>query len=117
MRELLYSYDLLAAIGRLDEPRGRRRAGQPDEEERAVRAATEGIIWHLAFRENLVLLGFGGQFLFGGCPGALHVRLTAALEFRLATAAGAGDAAAASRPSSAGSRSGGGWCGATSART
>ena len=62
------------------------RRGQPDEEERAVRAATEGIIWHLAFRENLVLLGFGGQFLFSGCPGTLHVRLTAALEFRLATA-------------------------------
>jgi hypothetical protein len=84
MRELLYSYDLLAAIGRLQEPQG---AGTvADEEERAVRAATEGIIWHLAFREDLVLLGFGGQFLFGGCPGALHVRLTAALEFRLRTA-------------------------------
>jgi hypothetical protein len=34
-----------------------------------------------------VLLGFGGQFLLGGCPGTLHVRLTAGLEFRLATAA------------------------------
>jgi hypothetical protein len=86
LRELLYSYDLLAAIGRLDEHRPHGSPGQPEEEERAVRAATEGIIWHLAFRENLVLLGFGGQFLFSGCPGALHVRLTAALEFRLATA-------------------------------
>ncbi len=85
MRELLYSYDLLAAIGRLDEPRAAGSPGQPDEEERTVRAATEGIIWHLASRENIVLLGFGGQFLFDGCPGALHVRLTAALEFRLAT--------------------------------
>jgi len=85
MRELLYSYDLLAAIGRLDKPLTAGRPGQPDAEERAVRAATEGIIWHLAFRENLVLLGFGGQFLFKGCPGTLHVRLSAALEFRLAT--------------------------------
>jgi len=85
MRELLYSYDLLAAIGCLAKPRPAGSPGQPDEEESAVRAATEGIIWHLAFRENLVLLGFGGQFLFKGCPGTLHVRLTAALEFRLAT--------------------------------
>jgi hypothetical protein len=85
MRELLYSYDLMAAIGRLHEPPTAGQPGHPDEEERAVRAATEGIIWHLAFRENIVLLGFGGQFLFKGCPGALHVRLTAALEFRLAT--------------------------------
>lgn len=86
MRELLYSYDLLAAIGRLHEPRTAGTAESPDDEERNVRAATEGIIWHLAFRENLVLLGFGGQFLFGGCPGTLHVRLTAGLEFRRATA-------------------------------
>jgi len=85
MRELLYSYDLLAAIGRLNEPRTSRSPGRPDEEEHAIRAATEGIIWHLAFRENLVLLGFGGQFLFSGCPGVLHVRLSAALEFRRAT--------------------------------
>ena len=56
-----------------------------------MHAATEGIIWHLAFRENIVLLGFGGQFLFSGCPGTLHVRLTAALEFRLATAAAQGE--------------------------
>jgi len=82
MRELLYSYDLLAAIGRLEEPRADGAPARPDAEERAIRTATEGIIWHLAFRENLVLLGFGGQFLFSGCPGALHVRLTAALEFR-----------------------------------
>ena len=85
MSELLYSYDLLAAIGRLQEPRAAEAPGQPAGEESAVRAATEGIIWHLAFRENIVLLGFGGQFLLGGCPGALHVRLTAGLEFRLAT--------------------------------
>jgi len=88
MHELLYSYDLLSAIGRLhgpgpSEPAGP--AGPHGPEKRAVRAATEGIIWHLAFRENIVLLGFGGQFLFGGCPGALHVRLTAPLEYRLAT--------------------------------
>jgi len=98
MREMLYSYDLLAAIGQLGESPADGSPGQPGgEEERAVRAATEGIVWHLAFRENIVLLGFGGQFLFGGCPGVLHVRLTAALEFRLATAAaqGAGRSAAA----------------------
>jgi hypothetical protein len=93
MRELLYSYDLLSAIGRLEEP-GASTAPEPPPggEGEAVRAATEGIIWHLAFRENLVLLGFGGQFLFAGCPGALHVRLTAGLEFRLATAAAQGTA-------------------------
>lgn len=84
MRELLYSYDLLAAIGRLREPAAAA-SGEPEREERVVRAATEGIVWHLAFRENIVLLGFGGQFLFAGCPGVLHVRLTAGLEFRLAT--------------------------------
>jgi len=91
MQELLYSYDLLAAIGRLHEPRNAVAPGEPGEEERAVRAATEGIIWHLAFRENIVLLGFGGQFLFGDCPGALHVRLIADLGFRLATAEAQGN--------------------------
>jgi hypothetical protein len=90
MRELLYSYDLLAAIGRFGEGSGPPPPGNPDEEERAVRDATEGIIWHLAFRENIVLLGFGGQFLLGGCPGTLHVRLTAGLEFQLATAVAQG---------------------------
>ena len=90
MRELLYSYDLLTAIGRLDEPPAADPRAASDDGESAVRAATEGIIWHLAFRENLVLLGFGGQFLLRGCPGALHVRLTAALDFRLATAAAQG---------------------------
>jgi len=91
MRELLYSYDLLSTIGRLRGPESQV-AGASDEEERAVRAATEGIIWHLAFRENLVLLGFGGQFLFGCCPGVLHVRLIASLDFRLATAKAQGTA-------------------------
>ncbi len=97
MRELLYSFDLLSAIGRLHEPSTAEFASQADEEERTVRAATEGILWHLAFRENLVLLGFGGQFLFAGCPCALHVRLTAGLDFRLATseAQGAGRGVAA----------------------
>ena len=85
MRELLFSYDLLSTIGRLGAPAGSP-TGWSAEEAGAVRAATEGIIWHLAFRENLVLLGFGGQFLFAGCPGTLHVRLAAGLEFRLATA-------------------------------
>lgn len=85
MRELLYSYDLLSAIGRLDAGPGAVRE-TPDAEERAIREATEGIIWHLAFRENIVLLGHGGQFLFAGCPGLLHVRLLASLEYRLATA-------------------------------
>lgn len=86
MRELIYSYDLLSAIGRLEGPGGSGPGGPDATEERAVRAATEGIIWHLAFRENLVLLGFGGQFLFGGCPGTLHVRLTSGIEYRVATA-------------------------------
>jgi hypothetical protein len=90
MRELIYSYDLLSAIGRLDAPAGAGERGADGAEERAVRAATEGIIWHLAFRENLVLLGFGGQFLLGGCPGTLHVRLTAGVEFRVAAAAAHG---------------------------
>ncbi|HEY6001199.1 MAG TPA: cytidylate kinase family protein [bacterium] len=84
MRELLYSYDLLSAIGRIAEPPPAGAAAHA--EEGAVPAATEGIIWHLAFRENLVLLGHGGQFLFKGCPGTLHVRLVASLEYRLATA-------------------------------
>lgn len=92
MRELLYSYDLLAAIGRLHEPQVAALPGEPGKEEQAIRAATEGILWHLAFRENLVILGFGGQFLFAGCPGLLHVRLTAALAFRLATAQSQGTA-------------------------
>jgi len=85
MRELLYSYDLLSTIGRLQEPAGAAFL-TPPEQERSIRAATEGIIWHLAFRENVVLLGYGGQFLFAGCPGVLHVRLLASLEYRLATA-------------------------------
>jgi cytidylate kinase len=85
MRELLYSYDLLSTIGKIREESDAAPAA-PDAEERAIRAATEGIIWHLAFRENLVLLGYGGQFLFAGCPGVLHVRLLASLEYRLATA-------------------------------
>lgn len=91
MRELLYSYDLLSALGRLEisgRPEG---GGALDAEESAVRAATEGIVWHLAFREDIVLLGFGGQFLFAGCPGTLHVRLTAALDYRLAIARARGD--------------------------
>jgi hypothetical protein len=80
MRELLYRYDLLSAIGRLGP------AGVSEEEERAVSEATEGIVWHLALRESIVLLGYCGQFLFRGCPGALHARLVAPIEFRLATA-------------------------------
>lgn len=86
MRELIYSYDLLAAIGRIEGSLAASEPATPHDEEQAVRAATEGIIWHLAFRENLVLLGFGGQFLFAGCAGTLHVRLSAGLDFRLATA-------------------------------
>ena len=87
MRELLYSYDLLSTIGRLGGPDGAAAAPTgADAEERAIRAATEGIIWHLAFRENIVLLGHGGQFLFSRCPGVLHVRLLASLEYRVATA-------------------------------
>jgi len=96
MRELLYSFDLLSAIGRIP-PSGILRPGPAEpQEERAVREATEGIVWHLAFRENLVLLGFGGQFLLRDCPGALHVRLTASLEHRLATAAEQGTPASPS---------------------
>jgi len=86
MRELLYSYDLLAAIGRVPGAGGAGPAAVSAETEGAVREATEGIVWHLAFHENIVLLGFGGQFLFRGCPGTLHVRLTATFEYRTATA-------------------------------
>lgn len=85
MRELLYSYDLLAALGRLGASEIRPRDGGGDEEH-AVREATEGIIHHFAFRENIVLLGFGGQFLFQGYPGVVHVRLVASLDYRLAVA-------------------------------
>ncbi|HWR98056.1 MAG TPA: cytidylate kinase family protein [Candidatus Methanoperedens sp.] len=86
MHELLYSYDLLSAIGRIGEATSAAATAVTDAEERAIHAATEGIIWHLAFRENIVLLGFGGQFLFGDCPAVLHVRLLASTEYRLATA-------------------------------
>jgi cytidylate kinase len=82
MRELLYSYDLLAALGRFGLPEAPG-PGSADAEELAVHEATEGIIHHLAFRENIVLLGYCGQFLFKGYPGALHVRLIASLEYRL----------------------------------
>lgn len=78
MKELLYSFDLLSSLGRI----GGSRSGE-GEEEKQFRETSEGILMHLAFRENVVILGHGGQFLFRGWPGSLHVRLTASMEYRL----------------------------------
>jgi len=77
MKELVYSYDLLACLGKLDGREG----GEGDGER--IREVTEGIIYHLAFQEDIVLLGHGGQFLFRGCPSVFHVRLLASLPYRL----------------------------------
>lgn len=85
MRELLYSYDLLSALGRIE-------GGQQEGEESRIREVTEGIIYHIAFRENIVLLGHGGQFLFREWPGCFHVRLLASLEYRLGNFGGKGRA-------------------------
>ena len=79
MKELLYSYDLLSSLGKMGEPGGRE--GMTDEESR-IRAVTEGVIFHHAFKEDIVLLGHGGQFLFRGCPSSFHVRVIASLSCR-----------------------------------
>lgn len=79
MKELIYSYDLLSSLGKMGEPGGGE--GVAGEEAR-IRAATEGVIFHHAFKENIVLLGHGGQFLFRGCPSSFHVRIIASLAFR-----------------------------------
>ncbi len=75
MKELIYSYDLLASLGKM----GAAGAG----EEGKIREVTEGIILHLACRENIVLLGHGGQFLFQGCPATFHARIVASVQYRL----------------------------------
>jgi cytidylate kinase len=77
MKELIYSYDLLSSIGKLE---GEGSAGGNEDQ---IRSVTEGIIYHLAFQEDIVLLGHGGQFLFRGCPSSFHVRLQASLAYRL----------------------------------
>ena len=40
------------------------------------------VLLDLAGKEDLVLIGRGGQFLFQGCPWSLHVKVTAGLETR-----------------------------------
>lgn len=75
MKDLIYSYDLLASLGKLESPGA--------EEEETIRRVTEGIIRHLAYRENIVLLGHGGQFLFRRWPSTFHVRIIAGVEHRL----------------------------------
>jgi cytidylate kinase len=60
----------------------------------------ETALLDLAEKEDLVILGRGGQFLFAGCPGALHVRIVASPEFRcqrLMEAGGIGESEARSR--------------------
>lgn len=84
MKDLIYSYDLLSSLGRMEGEEGK-----GDDGER-IRETAEGIIYHLAFKENIVLLGHGGQFLFQGCPSAFHVRLTASMPYRLAHFPGGG---------------------------
>lgn len=79
MKELIYSYDLLSSLGKMGEPGG---GEETADEEAHIRAATEGVIFHHAFKENIVLLGHGGQFLFQGCPSSFHVRIIASLPFR-----------------------------------
>jgi len=79
MKELIYSYDLLSCLGKLEGGEGE--GGDPDDER--IREITEGIIYHLSFQENLVLLGHGGQFLFRGCPSVFHVRIQASLPHRV----------------------------------
>jgi cytidylate kinase len=79
MRDLIYSHDLLASLGRLE---------SPGVEEEQIREVTEGIIRHLAYNENIVLLGHGGQFLFGGWPFVFHVRIVAGMPYRLRHFAG-----------------------------
>jgi len=82
MKDLIYSYDLLASLGKLESP-------GPEEEEK-IREVTEGIIRHLAYRENIVLLGHGGQFLFRNWPSTFHVRIIAGMEHRLRHFSGVG---------------------------
>lgn len=77
MKDLIYSYDLLSSLGRMEGEGG-------GDDEGRIRETAEGIICHLAFKENIVLLGHGGQFLFQGCPSTFHVRLLASLPYRLA---------------------------------
>ena len=40
------------------------------------------VLLDLAGKEDVVLIGRGGQFLFQGCPWSLHVKVTAGLETR-----------------------------------
>ena len=76
MNELIVSYDLLSSIGKVGD-------GGRGSDEKLAREVTEGLICHLAFHEDIVLLGYGGQFLFRGWPSCFHVRIIAGLEYRL----------------------------------
>ncbi len=65
---------------------------ESDEEGRAVPSASaqvhvdylQALLLDRAEQEDLVVLGRGGQFLFGGCPWSLHVKVVASLEARIA---------------------------------
>jgi cytidylate kinase len=82
MKELLYSYDLLASLGKMGT------AGAA--EEGRIREVTEGLLHHLAYRENILLLGHGGQFLFQGWPCTFHARVVASMRYRLENFRGEG---------------------------
>ena len=43
----------------------------------------QALLLDLASKEDLVVLGRGGQFIFRGCPGALHVQLIASPSIRV----------------------------------
>ncbi len=46
---------------------------------------TQALLLDLAEREDLVIVGRGGQFLFRDCPWSLHVKLVAGLDARIAS--------------------------------
>lgn len=43
----------------------------------------QALVLDLASKEDLVVLGRGGQFIFKGCPGALHIQLIASPSVRV----------------------------------
>jgi len=71
-----------AEFEELDEERSGR-VGQDREESRVHVDLLPTLIADLAAEKDLVVLGRGGQFIFRGFPGALHVRVVAAAEERV----------------------------------